>query len=52
MPVDTDDREFAVVFLKLSFEHVQIRHDRVINELRAGQIDEDFLGSPGAQYNA
>ena len=45
MPVDSNDREFAIAFLELPPEHIQIRHDSVVNELRAGQIDDNFLGS-------
>ncbi len=41
MPVDTDNRELAVSFFELCSEHVQIGHDRVIDELRVGQVDDN-----------
>ena len=43
MPVETDDREFSVIFSKFRLQRVQIGHDSMIDELRCGHIDDDTL---------
>ena len=43
MPVDTDDRELSIAILKLFLQHVEIGPDRMVDKLRAGQIDDDVL---------